>query len=509
MQDSNSPDKPIGAVFTPLQWAKWLVRELNLVPKWQGGASICDPTAGQGVFVHALMDVAAEMGIEVSDSLLSRIHLIERERSFIRSFQSSFEFKYRRKFPIKNTVCADVILENPKSKFDLLVGNPPWVNFCDLPLAYKEKLKRMFIEYELIDDKQSLLLGGSRVDLSALIISVVIHRNLADHGEAAFFLPLSLFLNDGAHSGFRRFTLKDSTFQIAKLWDFRTEKIFPEIATRFGVAHFLRDGVTTFPISCRTLEDGEWTSRLAAPLGNHTAPLSVFDSLCEFNELSSSIQIEVRENQKPRQGVNSCGANHVFIFDHVPDAIPSEFIFPLITKECFSELACAPRKFILLPYDIHTGRPLSEAQLRAHPSLHDYLLRHKDKLLSRKGTMLNASMKQGKWWACLGVGEYNFAPFKIVWEAYGKKTFNPRIFSSHNMKPWQANQAMHAFIPCNSLSEAEHLLKQFENSNIEKYLKSLNMEGTCNWAQPGRIKRFLSFKNEKEEETTSLELQFS
>ena len=94
---------------------------------------------------------------------------------------------------------------------------------------------------------------------------------------------------------------------------------------------------------------------------------------------------------------------------------------------------------------------------------------------------------------CLGVGEYNFAPFKVVWEAYGKTNFRPRIFGSHNGKPWQANQAMQAFIPCCSLAEAEELLDQMENSNIESYLKSLSVEGTCNWAQPGRIKRFLQF----------------
>ena len=52
---------------------------------------------------------------------------------------------------------------------------------------------------------------------------------------------------------------------------------------------------------------------------------------------------------------------------------------------------------------------------------------------------------------------------------------------------------MQAFIPCWSLAEAEDLLDQLQNSNIESYLKSLSVEGTCNWAQPGRIKRFLQF----------------
>lgn len=135
-----------------------------------------------------------------------------------------------------------------------------------------------------------------------------------------------------------------------------------------------------------------------------------------------------------------------------------------------------------------------------------YFSTRKSQLLARKGTMLNTWMKRGQWWACLGVGEYNFAPFKVVWEAYGKANFRPRIFGSLDGRPWQANQAMHAFIPCWSLAEAEDLLRRLENSAIESYLKSLSVEGTCNWAQPGRIKRFLQFIPEPQEATLEFQL---
>jgi hypothetical protein len=74
-----------------------------------------------------------------------------------------------------------------------------------------------------------------------------------------------------------------------------------------------------------------------------------------------------------------------------------------------------------------------------------------------------------------------------------------------NGQPWQANQAMQAFIPCLTLAEAKDLLGRLENSNIENYLKSLSVEGTCNWAQPGRIKRFLQFIPETKQ--IALELQ--
>lgn len=493
MLTSNSHTSLVGAVFTPLRWAKWLVRQFGLVPRWVQGATVCDPTSGEGAFIHALMDVAAETGISVDSRLLSRLFVIERETAFLSAFHSSFRLKYNREFPRENSLCADVVLQNPGRKFDVLLGNPPWANFNDLPSPYKEGLKSAFLEFGLVKDPQSLLLGRARVDFSALVVSVVLNLNLAPNGEAVFFLPLSLFLNDGAHAGFRRYALKDSTFQLVELWDFKETNIFAEIATRFGLARFRRDHPTRFPISYHLETNGGWIDRMAAPVGEPSAPLSVFNSPAEYEELARPAVIEVNESQQPRQGVNSCGSNQVFLFDSLPGELPSEFLFPLITSDSFRNGDRPPRRHVLLPYDPDTGKPLDESVLRTHPVLWSYLLAHKDQLLARKGTMLNTWLKRGLWWAFLGVGPYSFAPYKVVWEAYGKDTFNPRVFSPYRGKPWQANQAMHAFIPCATLAEAESLVEQLRTSKIERYLRSMSMEGTCNWAQPGRIKRFLKF----------------
>ena len=506
MRDSSSHDKPIGAVMTPLRWAKWLVRENELASKWAAGATICDPTAGRGVFVNALVDVANENDVEVDDKMLSRVFLVEQEVEFLREFHDSFQFKYNRCFPARNTVCADIVLENPGSRFDLLVGNPPWANFNDLPLAYRERLKSVFLANGLVDDNQSLLLGCARVDFSALVIVIAMKVNLEAHGEGVFFVPLSLFQNDGAHSGFRRYSTGSATFRPTVIWDFAETKVFPDVATRVGAVRFERDAAADYPIPYHVKAERKWLERLAAPIGEANAPLSVFDSAHEFKQMSSLTMIELRESQKPRQGVNTCGANEIFIFDVVPEQVPHEFVFPLITKECFPENEPSPRKHIVLPYDVRTGRPFDETTMRSLPTLAAYFASRKCQLLARKGTLLNTWLKRGIWWACLGVGEYSFAPFKVVWEAYGKTSFRPHIFGSYDGKPWQANQAMHAFIPCWSSTEAEDLLDRLNNSNIERYLKSLSVEGTCNWAQPGRIKRFLQFIPETHQGSFGLEI---
>jgi hypothetical protein len=185
--------------MTPLRWAKWLVRESGFVSKWAAGATVCDPSAGRGVFVNALIDVAGEDEIEVDDRMLSRIFLIERESAFLREFSESFRLKYDRVFPEENTISADLVLETPRRRFDFLVGNPPWVNFSDLPSAYKERLKSAFIANGMVEDNQLLLLGCARVDFSALVLAVAMNENLETHGQRralrqarpAFFRPLA------------------------------------------------------------------------------------------------------------------------------------------------------------------------------------------------------------------------------------------------------------------------------------------------------------------------------
>jgi hypothetical protein len=106
--------------------------------------------------------------------------------------------------------------------------------------------------------------------------------------------------------------------------------------------------------------------------------------------------------------------------------------------------------------------------------------------------MLNSMLKRGFWWALFGVGEYSFFNFKVVWEAYGKTTFKPKIFEGN----WQANQSLQAFIPLKSHQEAKRILLDLSDNRIEHYLLSHKMQGTMNWAQPGRIKKLLSYEDE-------------
>lgn len=82
-------------------------------------------------------------------------------------------------------------------------------------------------------------------------------------------------------------------------------------------------------------------------------------------------------------------------------------------------------------------------------------------------------------------------PYKVIWEAYGKSHFHPVILNSEDGQVWQANQAMHAFIPCWNEADAKRIRSALQHPTIPALLKQLNGNGKCNWAQPGKIKQIL------------------
>jgi len=317
-------------------------------------------------------------------------------------------------------------------------------------------------------------------------------------------MPLSLFLNDGAHRRFRQFSVKNVSFSLKTIYDFNDLPVFENIGTRYGLVEFQRDTKPKFPVAFFRYDHNKWEKYLAKPLINSDDPLSVYlpKQAGFFNDF---IPIEVHKDSIPRQGINTCGANDVFLFNSFQSIdennclmdneyiLPSAYIFPLLTKNNFKGEAgkvMLPEKWVLLPYNLN-GKILSQAQLDAEPYLKAYLNRFKNWLQHRRGKLIQTQVNKGLWWAMLGVGKYNFMPYKIVWEAYGRKSFKPQLVKGN----WQVNQSLQAYIPVKQKTEALKILKQLQNPIIETYLLSLKMEKTMNWAQPGKIKKLLKIKH--------------
>ncbi|MCD4650587.1 MAG: SAM-dependent DNA methyltransferase, partial [Candidatus Cloacimonetes bacterium] len=375
----------------------------------------------------------------------------------------------------------------------------------NLPEDYKSEIKSLFVKYQLVTDLRKVLWGNSRIDIAALVLSKAIIEHLTDDGLATMFLPSSLFMNEGAHDDFRKLATSSAIFSVEELHDLTALDIFQGVGTRYCLTKLRKGRRTLFPVDYIIHTPNNDTQTKKA------RPVTEDYSCWRIGDKSRFDKITVPKASMPRQGVNTCGANSVFFFSDAEfldndtvrltgknsiALLEREVVFPLITGKNFGDNNQIPNKYVFLPYNKITKRILSQCELEMmYPLAWKYLLSNMDGLISRKGMMIRLQIAKGFWWALLGIGDYTFRQFKIVWESYGKDRFSPEIFEGD----WIPNQSLQAYMSFNSRSQAEDILSELTESNIEDALKASLNAGTGSWAQPGKVKMFLNLVDNMEQ----------
>lgn len=95
-------------------------------------------------------------------------------------------------------------------RFSVVIGNPPWIDWKNLPEGYRNRVKDMCIEKGLFSGAGRT--GGINLNICALICYVVLTNWLEDGGKLAFLMPREL-INQASYEGWRR---------LGGQWDFLT-----------------------------------------------------------------------------------------------------------------------------------------------------------------------------------------------------------------------------------------------------------------------------------------------
>lgn len=90
-------------------------------------------------------------------------------------------------------------------KFDLVVSNPPWIDWKNLPANYRERIKSLCIDRKLFSGDS--ITGGINLNICALISNVAADNWLASNGILAFLMPENMIFQQ-SYEGFRKFYLK-------------------------------------------------------------------------------------------------------------------------------------------------------------------------------------------------------------------------------------------------------------------------------------------------------------
>ncbi|MEN6480123.1 MAG: N-6 DNA methylase, partial [Anaerolineales bacterium] len=137
-----------------------------------------------------------------------------------------------------------------QGRFDLVAGNPPWVNWENLPREYRQETAPLWAKHNLFPHRgYDAILGKGKDDISVLMTYVAIDQYLKPRGKLGFVITQSVFKTAGAGQGFRQLKLGNGTpLSILQVDDMSRLKPFNDAANRTAVVIIQRDLPMRYPL---------------------------------------------------------------------------------------------------------------------------------------------------------------------------------------------------------------------------------------------------------------------
>ncbi|MCX7856020.1 MAG: SAM-dependent methyltransferase, partial [Anaerolineae bacterium] len=351
-------------------------------------------------------------------------------------------------------------------QFDYVVGNPPWINWESLPQAYRDRSAPLWRDYGLfVHSGMDTILGKGKKDFSTLMTYVVADRYLKPGGKLAFVITQSVWKTSGAGQGFRRFRLgqRGPDLRVLHVDDLSHLQVFEGASTRTSVFVLRKGEPTRYPVPYtlwRKTERGrglDYDSTLEEVLAQTrrlplaAAPVDPEDPTSAWltarpKALSAVRKVLGRSEYEAHAGVTTW-ANSVYWLEKVaerPDGlwvvrnitegakreaepvtveIEPDLLYPLVRGRDVQRWLAQPSAYLLMTQDPQRRRGLDPKLLQArYPKTWAYLKRFEGVLRQRSGFVRYFTRQQGRevvetgpFYSLFNVGEYTFAPWKVVW----------------------------------------------------------------------------------------------
>ncbi len=348
---------------------------------------------------------------------------------------------------------------NSLAKADIVVGNPPWVNWEYMPEQYRRDTQRVWLDYGLFSAKGREL-SFSKEDISVLITDIVIDRFLKDGGIIGFVLRQGAFKSAQNGAAFRKFEVKGTGVKVIKVEDLSKIRVF-EHATNRTALFFARKGAkNTYPVPyylwekrrdrerCsfggysqlqEVMDQVSVTEQRAMPAvqGDYTSPWITADA----ERLDTMKKVLGANDYRARTGVFTGGANAVYWLkiraadgdtvtvtnaverarrkaEQVTTDLEKTFVFPMLKGSGVRRWNVSYDTYLLCPHTAQTKmRPVAQREMEEKaPLTMAYLRRFKADLDGRNGFAgWEKETQRREFHAILRVGDYTFSRYKVVW----------------------------------------------------------------------------------------------
>lgn len=343
-------------------------------------------------------------------------------------------------------------------KVDFVVGNPPWINWENLPETYRHDTVAVWHHYGLKDvGFGKAAIGKSKHEIAGLFVYVSADHYAKTDGAVGFVVTQSLFKNKGA-SGFRQLKIGRTWLTPRAVTDLVECGVFEGAVNRTATLVVQKESREfKYPIkySCwfptgdadlpedatldqiRTLVELVDMRAFPADQNDRGAPWLT----CPEPVAKCLKQVLGKAYFRAFEGVNSGGlvgaywlrkvkelSGKLWLMENLGDAgkikvpieqtrIERELLYPFIRGRDVKRWRADEFCHYLLTHDGATRKPLSQATLKSkYPHAWAYLLSMKPRLLKRKTAPVRQQMDEGFFYAILGIGPHTISPWKVVFK---------------------------------------------------------------------------------------------
>lgn len=359
-------------------------------------------------------------------------------------------------------------------QFDVIIGNPPWVRWSNLPEQYRDRIKPTCERYTIFSETPYH--GGNELDISGMITYTVGDKWLKQGGTLVFVITQTHFQSPSSQ-GFRSFRIdKKANLIPENVDDLKLLKPFPKVANKTAIMRLRKvkaEELPKYPVPYTVWEKKSGQSASipehstaaavlarvtqkyweATPVGGGNSPWAILPPgrfrdmkslqgqsdwvagrkgitadlngiymvrIIAENPVAGLVQIETR----PEAGKTDIGAARKFW-------IEPTLLYPLL-KGASDFSAChvhiKDQLYVVVPNKgiVKSDYERTEQLIGKLPQTKKYF-RHFQSLLERRSTY-RLRQKGAPVYAIYNSGSYTFAPYKVVW-AELSNTFQAAVFT--------------------------------------------------------------------------------
>jgi type I restriction-modification system DNA methylase subunit len=409
--------------------------------------------------------------------------------------------------------------------FDYIIGNPPWVNWENLPESYRNSIKKYWSEYAYnlfrIKGMQARL-GSAHDDICVLLTYIVADNFLKFGGKVGFVLPQTLFKSKGGGDGFRRFEIEDNYFfnvisvdDMVSLQPFdASNKTSVFVAKKsktpneYPVKYYKWNKQKGYSLDSRhTLEivsaNVDIEEQVAIPIDKDKLSSPWLSG--ELSVVNKLYNLVGKSHYKARKGVDT-SLNQVFWVKELQSKddliqvqncqssgrssvrqrsawVERDVLYPVLRGGNFNRWRYQISLYQILLYNETTGKPLSKDEAaRKYPKAFKYFATSDYIPLLEKRAIYQKHLSQYPNYSCFDIGPYSFSDYKVVWKALAigmqacviSSHENKTIVPDHNVMLIPADDEQEAHYVCGILNS--DLATLFVTSYIEWFFSTHILE---------------------------------